>query len=208
MPEVMLNVAVCHHHPHVHSELGLGPDIMINGKELLDALSNHGAWLVIHGHKHHPKVEYAQGDFRQPIVFACGSFSGRIEGENATISRNYFHMVEAGIFGEDDLRGMVQSYSWGTGVGWQDYGTANKLFPSRLGFGCNTPVPQLVREVDRLMGQRPFMSWPDLLVEMPDLAYLLPRALKAVQEQLNLRHQIVVTCADNGLPAQLGRRSV
>ncbi|NVH75792.1 metallophosphoesterase [Paraburkholderia sp. JPY432] len=207
MPEAMLNVAVCHHHPHVHSELGLGPDIMINGKELLDALSNHGSWLVIHGHKHHPKVEIAQGDFRQPVVLACGSFSGRIEGENATVSHNYFHMLEAGTFGEDhDLRGVIQSYSWTTGIGWQDYGTANKFFPSRVGFGSSTPPPQLAREVDRIMGTRPFMSWAEVVASVPDLAHLLPRALKAVHEQLSSRHQISITCADNGLPAQLGRR--
>lgn len=208
MSDAMLNIAVCHHHPHVHSELGLGPDIMINGKELLDVLSNNGSWLVIHGHKHHPKIEYAQGEFRQPVVLACGSFSGRIEGENATVSHNYFHLLEARSIGEDhELRGEIQSYSWMSGYGWQDYGTANKFFPSRLGFGCNAPVPQLARDIDRIMGQRPFMQWSEVVEAVPDLAHLLPRALKAVHDQLSSRHQIGVTCANNGLPAQLGRRS-
>ena len=58
-----LNILLCHHHPQQHSEYNLGEDdLMKHGQLLLDTLGSGdiGQWLVIHGHKHHPKITYAQ----------------------------------------------------------------------------------------------------------------------------------------------------
>jgi len=44
-----VNILLCHHHPHQHSELGLGEDdVMKNGQLLLDLLGSgrYGRWLV------------------------------------------------------------------------------------------------------------------------------------------------------------------
>ena len=54
-----INLLLCHHHPQSLSELKLGEkDVMQNGQLLLDLLGSgdHGRWLVIHGHKHYPKL--------------------------------------------------------------------------------------------------------------------------------------------------------
>ncbi|MGS1021375.1 metallophosphoesterase family protein [Burkholderia glumae] len=202
------NVAVCHHHPHVHSELDLGGDIMLNGQKLLDTLSSNGAWLVVHGHKHHPKIELAQGEFQQPVVLACGSFSGRLEGANASVSRNYFHMVQVERFGEDaELRGVVKSWNWVQGYGWKDYGNANVTFPSRLGFGFEGSVQQLARAVVDSMGTHQLMKWDAMLKLQPDLAHLTPRKFNALSSTLNTKHNIVITCDGTGLPFEFGVRS-
>ncbi|CAG9170816.1 3',5'-cyclic adenosine monophosphate phosphodiesterase CpdA [Cupriavidus pinatubonensis] len=203
-----INVAVCHHHPHVHSELGLGNDIMLNGQALLDVLANSGMWLVIHGHKHHPKIEVAQGDFQAPVVLACGSFSGRIEGPNATVSRNYFHLVEAQLFGDDnELCGAIESWQWVSGLGWEAYGNANSSFPSRAGFGYNGSVKTLARLVATSLGTHQLMQWSEMLKLQPNLAYLTPKRFNAVLQALRDEHSININCSDNGLPSELGKRS-
>ncbi|MCC4115348.1 metallophosphoesterase [Aromatoleum toluclasticum] len=207
-PPAKFNVAVCHHHPHVHSELDLGSDIMHNGQKLLDVLSGNGAWLVIHGHKHHPKVELAQGEFQQPIVLACGSFSGRLEGANATVSRNYFHMVHVEHVGEDaELRGVVESWNWVSGLGWERYGNANSTFPSRLGFGFEGSIPQLVRAVAESMGTHQLKRWEEMVKLQPDLAHLTPRKLNALCSTLQSKYNILIARDETGLPSELGVRS-
>lgn len=207
-PPSQFNVAVCHHHPHVHSDLELGGDIMLNGRQLLDMLSGNAAWLVIHGHKHHPKIELAQGDFQQPIVLACGSFSGRLEGANATVSRNYFHMVHVEQFGEfAELRGVVTSWNWVSGLGWQGYGNSNASFPSRLGFGYEGNPHRLAQEVAQSMGSSPLRKWGDMVELHPDLAHLMPRKLSALCDALKSKHNIVIGYDENGLPSELGMRS-
>ncbi|MEX3998743.1 metallophosphoesterase [Paraburkholderia sp. EG285A] len=208
-PAAEFNVAVCHHHPHVHSELDLGGDIMINGQKLLDTLSANCAWLVVHGHKHHPKIELAQGEFQQPVVLACGSFSGRLEGANATVSRNYFHMVKVERFGVDaELRGVVRSWNWVAGYGWKDYGNANVTFPSRLGFGFEGSVQKLARDVVDSMGDHQLIKWEAMLGMQPDLAHLTPRKFAALGQILDTKHNIIITCDGTGLPFELGVRSI
>jgi predicted phosphodiesterase len=203
------NVAVCHHHPHVHSELALGGDIMINGQQLLDMLSENGTWMVIHGHKHHPKIELAQGDFQQPIVLACGSFSGRLEGANATVSRNYFHMVQLEQFGEDAvLRGVITSWNWVSGLGWQSYGSLNSTFPSRLGFGFDGNPRTLARAVADSMGAHHLKKWHEMVKLQPDLAHLTPRKQSALCDALQAKHNIIITYDETGLPSELGVKSI
>ena len=92
-----VNILLCHHHPHPHSELSLGKDdLMTGGDELLGILNTgtYGRWLVIHGHKHHPKMEYAAGGSSAPIVFAAGSLAKILYGELQTNSRNQFYILE------------------------------------------------------------------------------------------------------------------
>src|SRR6185437_2093715 len=85
-----IKILLCHHHPHQHSELNLGAmDVMENGQQLLDMLAADpsGTWLVIHGHKHHPKISYAAGGNNSPIVFASASLSSDLFLELQTAAR-------------------------------------------------------------------------------------------------------------------------
>src|SRR5690606_27539341 len=108
------NVLVCHHHPHSHAELRLGEtDVMKHGQLLLDALESHGDWLVIHGHKHHPKLTYAAGGGRSAVVFGAGSFGGDFSSEASSICRNQFYILETPrIRGTPGARGRVHAWNW------------------------------------------------------------------------------------------------
>ncbi|HVA63903.1 MAG TPA: metallophosphoesterase [Terriglobales bacterium] len=92
-----VNVLVCHHSPHAYPEFGLGEaDTMRQGQLLLAMLAeaNCGGWLVIHGHKHCPRIAYASGASSAPIVFSAGSLCAVLSGQLAPNVKNQFHIIE------------------------------------------------------------------------------------------------------------------
>ncbi len=199
------NFVVCHHHPHPHTDLQLGfDDVIRNGQKLIELLSDNGQWMIIHGHKHHPKVEYAQGQFQQPVVLACGSFSGRIEGNNALVSTNYFHLIEVTHF-QGGLAGQILSWNWTPGIGWQRYNSSLPKFPSIVGFGSKATPMALAQSVAAAIGSKPFIKWSDLCSTHMELAYLMPKQLASLLSELKASHAISVVYDEYGAPAQLGR---
>lgn len=199
-----LNIAIFHHHPHPHSELGLGSDDVIrNGDRLLESLAENANWLVVHGHKHHPKLEYAKGQFRTPVVFASGSFSGRVEGDNSLVSTNYFHLLEA-TAESGRLAGVVKSWSWIPGVGWTRYARQKASFPSRAGFGCRKRIEELISYVQMKVASDPFVEWNQLLDEEVELDYLMPKQLDALLRSLK-EVGINADFDEFGFPVKLGR---
>jgi len=198
------NVAVMHHHPHAHSELGLGfDDVIRNGQILLQTLEDSGSWLVVHGHKHHPKIELAQGQYQSPVVLACGSFSGRLEGANASVSRNYFHIVEIDL-SNSTMRGRVISWAWMQGTGWKRYSDANSRFPSEFGFGRQQPVNQIATDIQNALGTLSFMNWRDLTNKIVEINFLMPKELRHLIKVLEENHGITVLYDTLGLPYQIG----
>ncbi len=88
----LVNILLCHHHPMLHSDRKLGDhDTMKQGQELLDMINQHSEWIVIHGHKHDPRLSYASGQSSvTPIVFAAGSLTASLYPEIASSARNQF----------------------------------------------------------------------------------------------------------------------
>ena len=68
---------------------------MVNGSLLLSLLERFGFQLVVHGHKHHPKLSYAAGGGASPAVLASGSLAAIATPILATNARNLFHLVAA-----------------------------------------------------------------------------------------------------------------
>jgi calcineurin-like phosphoesterase family protein len=200
------NIAVFHHHPHPHTDLKLGADDIIkNGQKLLDLLADHGQWLVVHGHKHHPKVEYAQGQYQQPIVLASGSFSGRLEGDNAAVSKNYFHLVQIQKFGSQ-LVGEMVSWQWIPGLGWRQYAASPPALPSRVGFGCRETPEALAMKVAGFIGSRASVEWSELVSNIPQLKFMMPKQFEALTILLDQQFSLRVLRDDYSLPKQLGPR--
>ena len=206
LPQSQVSIAICHHHPQTHSELGLGADDVIkNGQLLLDVLAEKGHWLVVHGHKHHAKIEYAKGQVFQPIVFAAGSFSGRLEADNALVSKNHFHLVEIDC-DRAELAGQIASWNWIPGLGWERYPPGSKLaFPSKTGFGFRGSVIELAQSIASLLGSSSLMRWPDLQARTPHVAHLMPKQFLALQHYLRENHGLKILFDDLGLPEQIGR---
>ncbi len=192
-----LNVLLCHHHPHQQSELGLGADdVMKQGQLLLDMLGSgaYGRWLVIHGHKHHPKISYAAGGGGSATVFSAGSLCSTLYPGLQTVARNQFYLIEIdpGQCEELGLVGVVRAWDWALGSGWIEARDGSGL-PSEFGFGTRTDPKLLARSISSSLHGPDSVSWETLLSAVPPLKYVLPQDLKRIGEELDARFDIKIT---------------
>src|SRR5262249_28074196 len=92
-----LNILLTHHHPWKLGLVNLGDNSHMEGGEvLLESLLTAavGSWLVIHGHKHLPRVDYFAGGTTTVPIMACGSLSARLWDEAAAVAKNQFYIVD------------------------------------------------------------------------------------------------------------------
>lgn len=174
----LINICVCHHHPHRHSEYDLGEgDDMRRGQILTDALSDFdlGQWMIIHGHKHHPKISYAQGNTFSPIVFSAGSLSARIWDKIQNVARNQYHVLTFDTHKVNRYKRLVgtyKSWSWFPNIGWRQAAESEGL-PAEGGFGCRD-IHALVEAVSRSIPTGHTKSWHDVVLENEQIRYLIP----------------------------------
>jgi hypothetical protein len=203
-----INILLCHHHPQQHTELGLGDyDIMKNGQLLLDLVGSgeFGHWMVIHGHKHHPKLNYAAGGSESAIVFSAASLSASLYPELHSAARNQFHLVQFNL--DDPLRkrlvGSVRSWSWHAGTGWEPAG-AGPGMPTITGFGCRSDLSQLAAQINSKLTGPGVTSWADFLVSFPEAANLVPADFSSLRRYL-ASDGIEIFEVD-GIPDHVGRK--
>lgn len=191
-----LNILLCHHHPHQHSEYGLGEtDVMLGGQLLLDLLgsADFGDWVVIHGHKHHPKIAYAAATSGSgPIVFSAGSMSATLYPSLAAHVRNQVHLLR---FDLDDIhlngiRATVRSWDWAPFRGWAAAGDRSGL-PREGGFGCRERAPELAgRVASAFIGSS--MVWTEVVLATPSLKFVTPDDFTRIKRELQDRHGLSV----------------
>ncbi len=204
-----VNVLLCHHHPQQHMEVKLGEyDVMKNGQLLLDLLGSgkFGRWLIVHGHKHHPKLAYASGGGSSPTIFSAGSLCANLYPELQSIARNQFHLISipVGQIANLGLIGIVESWDWASGEGWAPAGSASGL-PAICGFGYRGD-PLLL--ADRIAAEVPgdVRAWEEIRNAVPGVDYLIPQDFLAVRHALRVNHGLSIQDL-NDLPRQIGRYS-
>ena len=177
-------VMLLHHHPIAHESLDvkLGKIPMSNGANLMQVLAQTGvAWLVIHGHKHFPRLIYSSDEGAgRSVVFAAGSGGAELTGDVADKTRLQFYIVEATVLNQQVMpkaEGRVRAYSW-IDRGWQPSCKRKEGLPDRCGYR----VPEmdfgvLGAEVHAALqgsGQK-YMRWAELASVVPLLANVLPK---------------------------------
>jgi predicted phosphodiesterase len=204
-----INICVCHHHPHRHSEIGLGDYDDIRGGQLfLDLLSepSNAPWLILHGHKHHPRLSYAQGNARSPVVFSAGSFSARLYPALQARVRNQFYRLNFSISDIARLGTMVgtfESWAWYEASGWQRAPTATGL-PDRGGFGYRDIISLAKRF--SILPRGKIIGWEKLITRIPELVYLTPDDLGCLFHMLKGEGYSITTEPGQNRPAQLVRK--
>jgi hypothetical protein len=202
-------ILLCHHHPQQHMELQLGEaDVMRGGQMLLDALGDGtlGRWLIVHGHKHHPKVTYAAGSATSPVIISSASFSVSLYRDLQTRTRNQFHLIEVADPADHDLglAGIIRSWEWGVGLGWRPAAESAGL-PQQCGFGYRGSPEKLALEIDDTL-IAPKMAWSEVVAQIPAISYILPQDFKTLRQVLKADHSIEIVM-DSGLPKEVGRSS-
>jgi hypothetical protein len=163
-----------------------------------------GRWLVIHGHKHHPKLAYASGGASSPIVFSAGSLCASLYDKLQTVARNQFHIISIAL---DKIKalglvGIVESWDWASGEGWAPAGTTSGL-PAVCGFGFRGD-PILMADKIAATVTSDFAEWSAIRKTMPEVDYLIPQDFSAIRYALHANHQLEIQDLDD-LPHQIGR---
>lgn len=212
-PEASVNMLVCHHHPHRYGDLRM-PDYseMTGGDQLIRMLGSGdlGTWIVVHGHKHLPRLAYASGDMRAPVVFAAGSLTAHLYPAAATQARNQFYILSFDLDeiarSDWDLLGTFGSYTWTYASGW-DKAPEKSGLPARGGFGWRDSPFAVAREVAARLEQsrERFMAWDEIVALVPKLNYMLPSDVEAVVTRLRMEHRLrVLVFEDEGRRAYVG----
>jgi 3',5'-cyclic AMP phosphodiesterase CpdA len=205
-----LNVVLCHHHPIPHDEHGLGADdIMKGGSELVRLLASgtFGEWLIVHGHKHFPRLTYAQGQTAVvPTVFAAGSLSVALHPEISGIVRNQFYIIDLDVehVSRHGLQGRFRCWDWSNGVGWLQ-ARADSGLPGQGGFGAHERPRQLATQIAEHFAKRKSIPWPEVVSRFQPVQYLLPRDFATLITELRERQGLRIFFEDGPVPSLMER---
>ena len=110
--EFDLKICIMHHHPIKHSNITnyRDSDSVDRGDDLVNLLSRFHFNILIHGHKHQPRMTIYNG----LAIFACGSFASSANLQGTGIQQ-MFHIVE--LF-ENSKNGKIESWEYSIIDGW------------------------------------------------------------------------------------------
>lgn len=209
--EYLVNIILCHHHPAKHpdlSEISQDYSEMSQGAKFLQMLDDSKqCWLVVHGHKHSPRLTYSNGSSAAPIILSAGSLSAVLSPVHFPATTNQFYIVE---FDRSDLdsfglTGTVDAWDWAKGAGWTeaiyDHQRTNRISKG-TGFGVRINHAELAAQIAKSITP-PAAAWPTLLKLFPKIKYLLPRDLFLLLDTLERKHGWQTVQRDSLDPQQL-----
>jgi Icc-related predicted phosphoesterase len=191
-----INLLVCHHPPNSHSDEESGSyDFIEKGDRLIQALENHGSWMIIHGHKHQGKISYAQGSLTAPTIFSAASLGFHIEGAPHK-QKNEFYCLEIELDQNQSLRGHVEAWEWHFGIGWKVISDQSKAIFNGCGFGNRSAnINSLATDIS----SKPLpYGYKDLLNYMPEFKYLTPKDMGQLKKRLESNHNITIETDQSG----------
>lgn len=191
------NILVCHHHPYKNDLIKLEDySQMENGDKLVNDLTamRNGPWLVIHGHKHMPRIYYAPGSNSAPTIFSAGSFSAKLYAEYMDHARNEFYILELQIptnsGSTTSLKGTVSTWQWSYGNGWIVPKAGIGLGPVAA-FGTRADTGELADEIAQTLKAThagKSVSWQEILTMKPPVRFLIPEDLSHFLDLLENGH--------------------
>ncbi|MAL11110.1 MAG: hypothetical protein CMF74_15765 [Maricaulis sp.] len=204
-------VLLCHHHLVRNNEVReVDYSEAIGGQALLEIIESTGKpWLVVHGHKHRPRVMYAQGGSGSPIILSAASFSANVRRDALNHAPNQMHLVSvdpgAASAMNLDLVGKVRSWNWLPNIGWKPAINPAGL-PHESGFGARSAKSQIISDLKKLAVSHNgnVIKRAEILTRVPLLDYLLPQDLERVIEDLESDAEIALARNEVGLLAEIG----
>lgn len=146
-------VFMVHHHPVLYSEpLPDEPELsaMINAENLLSELRSRRFDILVHGHRHFPRVSTHLIDSAAPMLLVgAGTFSLLLPHKWSGIVANQFHLIEIADRWPDTgcLRGRVRSWAYLPTWGWVESNEMSHGIAHEKPFGTYlTP-----RQVEKLL---------------------------------------------------------
>jgi len=185
LEEKSINIVLCHHHLHKNEDIKITDyDAMHGSDKLLSMLASDapGDWMVVHGHKHFPKIYYGNTESGDaPIIFSAGSFSGDIAGAGSAV-QNQFYILEfkCNHIDEFGLVGKFNAWDWATGRGWVEASDRSGL-PHKGGFGNQTRTKLILKSLSKLTEDT--YKGSQIYDENPHLEYITPAGLAKLSDE-------------------------
>ena len=186
-------VMLIHHHPipYENLDVDLGRIPMTNGPGLMRVLSECGvAWLVIHGHKHFPRLirSHDEGPGKS-IVFAAGSVGTELSGAIAAHTRLQFYIIEADVMNqsaEPVATGRLRAFSW-VDNDWQPSKKTNQGIPDRCGYAIpELSATTLAAIIERTVSAAgTYLTWDEIIQKAPLLGSVIPPDCKNLRRALS-----------------------
>lgn len=186
IPSDKLKICLIHHHPIQYSEPS--PDaidlsIIVNSENLMRMLNGAKIDLILHGHKHHPRLNNQSSDNGHPaVVMGAGSFSAILQPLYYGGITNLFHVIniEGRSAATMGIEGTVQTWMFNPKEKWQP-SNAHTGMPHEEAFGSSftsneiaTAVRAIVSDVVARQGHCRVL---DLTAENPHLLRVRRSAL-------------------------------
>ncbi|MEN2673148.1 metallophosphoesterase [Herbaspirillum huttiense] len=188
-------IVLLHHHPIPHEDLNLelGQIEMFAGTKLIEVFEKtYNDWLIIHGHKHLPRLITAQGASSSPVVFAAGSFGAAL-GALTLKTKNQFYIIEleasVNAVKRYQQRGRVEAFYWASDD-WRASTERAHGLPFGCGFDRNINLSvlgnQVFETVKRLANNgQLYVKWSELRDQLKSLDYLMPSHIENLRRDLS-----------------------
>lgn len=191
------NILVCHHHPLRSDQIKVEDySEMLNGDRLINALieAKVGPWLIIHGHKHLPRILYAPGGNVAPIIFSAGSFAAKLYPEYGDKARNEFYIIDLEVPGTtgttSSLFGIVTTWQWTYGNGWNKPKSGQGL-GAAAAFGARVDVAQEAADLAMALKASyagKSVEWDKICSDYKKLKHLIPEDFEIFLDHLKNDH--------------------
>jgi Icc-related predicted phosphoesterase len=181
-----VGIAITHHCPIEHSHYNSGiNDFMHNGDELSKIIDRFNFKLLIHGHKHDPRIRNGQGGINSPFIFSSGSFSA-VQDKLLLGGTNTFHIITMILEGKNKGKGSIETWFFCTAKGWQR-NIKNQYFEALVGFGAYLDLDQIADAIVKKIKNLPtqICEWNDLVRDFDSICYLIPSDLDKLKNKLS-----------------------
>lgn len=196
MKNFKFKIALCHHHPINHSNIS-NPDIDLidKGELLVKLLEDFDFQVIIHGHKHDPRLSYRNS---MPI-FCAGSFSST-QNVNDLRIENTFHIIELLA---NERKGIIESWVFIPQKGWIT--KMDTHFPCLTGFGFRGNLETLAKECAAWLKSKgqDIVDFKGIKEVFPDINFLSPEDQITFNKKL-LENDIEVTPNFPNIPKYFG----
>jgi len=205
-PSPPIRIALLHHHPVLHSFAGFdSADVLPTGDELIRVLAKHRCHMVIHGHKHHPRLHRELVGTTSIFVLASGSLSAYLN-ELGSRTRNVFHLATIEVPPAGGLTGTVRTWEFNYARGWNPTSIISSEFPHEARFG---PFPATGLGARICNGLRTeTASWvaqARLRSLFPELDALIPEELQSLARDIAQSADFRLEFDDRGTISGVGR---
>ncbi len=189
----LVKIALLHHHPKPFSNIASlykDGDVLERGDRFLDLLDRYGFDLVIHGHKHIPRLDHFDGNLP---VFCAGSFSSRMNVSEWPQCNNTFHIIEIDKKSKSEsskAKGIVKTWEYAFSAGWKMSRNIDACFPAFTGFGnLNRDMSMLASRIGLWFRRvtdplKEVVSYQKVIDEFPEINHLTPNEQRALMDFL------------------------